>query len=60
MIIQLIDINEEFEGLQEVTSPRIFYRNKFDAHGLFSEQIFGCAEDYKCQCGFNVRANTLY
>jgi len=51
LIIQLIDINEEFEGLQEVTSPRIFYRNKFDAHGLFSEQIFGCAEDYKCQCG---------
>jgi DNA-directed RNA polymerase beta' subunit len=49
--VEIVNINDEFAGLQEVTSPRIFYRNRFDPHGLFSEQIFGCVEDYRCQCG---------
>lgn len=51
MKVEIVNINDEFAGLQEVTSPRIFYRNRFDPHGLFSEQIFGCVEDYRCQCG---------
>lgn len=51
MKIELIDINHEFALLPEVSSPRILYRGKFDPKGLFSEQIFGCVEDFKCQCG---------
>ena len=51
MKIDLIDINSEFSGYQEITSPRIFYRYKFEEKGLFSEQIFGPCDDYKCQCG---------
>lgn len=51
MKIELIDINYEFAPLQEVSSPKILFRGKFDSHGLFSEQIFGCTEDFKCQCG---------
>lgn len=51
MKIELLDINKEFSSLQEVTSPKILYRGKFDSNGLFSERIFGCVEDFKCQCG---------
>lgn len=51
MKIQLIDINETFKDMPEISSPRYFHRKSFDSCGLFSEQIFGPVEDFKCQCG---------
>jgi len=51
MRVELIDLDAEFGGLQRVTNHKCFVRNKYTADGLFSEQIFGPCEDYKCQCG---------
>lgn len=51
MRVELINFNIEFANLQEITEPTIVFRNKFHDKGLFSEQIFGPVEDYKCQCG---------
>jgi len=51
MQIDLIDFENEFSALQKVTSPKVFHRGKIDKCGVFSEQIFGCVEDYKCACG---------
>lgn len=51
MRVELIDLDTEFGGLQQVTNPKCFTRNKYTPDGLFSEKIFGPVEDYKCQCG---------
>lgn len=51
MQIELINLEQEYGNLQEVSEPTIVFRNKFHDKGLFSEQIFGPVEDYKCQCG---------
>ena len=39
------------ENLEEVTSLKTFGKKKFHPDGLFSEQIFGPARNYTCQCG---------
>lgn len=40
-----------FKNYPIITSPRYFFRNNFHPESLFSEQIFGPVDDYKCQCG---------
>jgi len=37
--------------LKEVSSTKIYAKNKFHSEGLFSEQIFGPVKNYTCQCG---------
>ncbi len=42
------------DNLQEITSQKIHISNKqerFHAEGLYSEQIFGPINKYRCQCG---------
>lgn len=51
MKIQLIDINETFKNMPEVSSAKFLHRGKFDPDSIFSEQIFGPVDDFKCQCG---------
>lgn len=51
MHVELIDFDKEYGNLQEVTEANILFRTKFHERGLFSEQIFGPVDDYKCQCG---------
>jgi len=51
MHVELVDFYEEYGNLQEVTEANILFRTKFHERGLFSEQIFGPVDDYKCQCG---------
>ena len=43
-------INNPIE-LKEVSSIKIYSKNKFHPEGLFSEQIFGPVKNYTCQCG---------
>ena len=45
---------ERADELQEITNPSIYTSNKhniFSKDSLYSEQIFGPLENYKCQCG---------
>ena len=51
MYIELINFDEEYGSLQEVTEANIVFRGRFHEKGLFSEQIFGPVDDFKCQCG---------
>ena len=47
-------IYEQLPSLTEVKTSSIYLSNKtekFHSEGLFSEQIFGPVENYKCQCG---------
>lgn len=48
---KLLDINEFFSDLKEITSSKIIDKRKFNPVGLFSEQIFGPVKNYTCQCG---------
>ena len=57
------------KSLPEVTSAEIFeketlkisstYGVKFNANGLYSEQIFGPVKDYTCQCGITYIPNDI-
>lgn len=51
MRVDLIDFEEEFSHLLPVTTPNYKRRFKFHEDGLFSEQIFGPVESFRCQCG---------
>jgi len=51
---KLLDIKKfvsEPVELKEVTSTKIYSKNKFHPEGLFSEQIFGPVKNFTCQCG---------
>jgi DNA-directed RNA polymerase beta' subunit len=48
------EIYEKLPLLEEITSTNIYTsgkQKKFHTEGLYSEQIFGPVENYKCQCG---------
>ena len=48
------EIYEKLPALEEITSTSIYTsgkQEKFHPEGLYSEQIFGPIENYKCQCG---------
>ncbi len=48
------DVYKHVDELEPITSQKIHISNKqerFHAEGLYSEQIFGPINKYKCQCG---------
>jgi DNA-directed RNA polymerase beta' subunit len=48
------EIYKKVEDLDEITNQKIHISNKqekFHAEGLYSEQIFGPVQKFKCQCG---------
>jgi len=54
MISLDFEIYKRIDQLAEITSQKIHISNKqekFHAEGLYSEQIFGPVQKYKCQCG---------
>lgn len=54
--LNLIDIDTVCEKLPEVKSHKIYENGKFSKTGLFSQQIFGPVQSYRCACGkFNGR-----
>lgn len=54
--LKLIDLDKFCEKLPEVKSHKIYENGKFSKFGLFSQQIFGPVQSYRCACGkFNGR-----
>ena len=54
MISLDFEIYKRIDQLSEITNQKIHISNKqekFHAEGLYSEQIFGPVQKYKCQCG---------
>lgn len=54
MILLNFDIYKKVDTLAEITNQKIHISNKqekFHSEGLFSEQIFGPTQKFKCQCG---------
>lgn len=45
-----INIDKFSENLSEVSSPKILENHKFSKDSLFSQQIFGPIQSYKCAC----------
>ena len=48
------EMYKKIDELPAVTDPKIYANNKhtvFSKEGLYSEQIFGPVNNYKCQCG---------
>lgn len=50
MYLVPINIDKFAEKLPEITSPKSLENHKFSKDGLFSQQIFGPIQSYKCGC----------